>query len=262
MSSISFYISELFHFTLKQIRACVFAGSFFVLLFASNYISIPGLARYDVIFLGAVLIQVVLYLLKIETKDEIKTIFIFHIIGMCLELFKTHPSIATWSYPEASFFKLFHVPLYTGFMYAAVGSYIAQAWRLFQLRITNFPPMKYSVILGAIIYLNFFTNEFFYDIRYFLGLAVVLLFMHTTVHFTIRKKEYWMPLVVSFVLIAFFLWIAENISTLLGAWQYPHQQEGWNIISLNLIGSWTLLVIISFILVADLKLVKEGRNLG
>jgi uncharacterized membrane protein YoaT (DUF817 family) len=33
------------------------------------------------------------------------------------------------------------VPLFTGFMYAAIGSYIARCWRLFDFRFTRHPPL-------------------------------------------------------------------------------------------------------------------------
>ncbi len=113
---------EFLVFGLKQVRACVFVGSFFGVLILSNYIPLFGLARYDFIFLAAIAIQAILVLLKLETKDEVKVIMLFHLIGFCLELFKTSPGIGSWSYPEAAFFKIAGVPLYSGFMYSAVGS--------------------------------------------------------------------------------------------------------------------------------------------
>src|SRR5665213_1734021 len=56
------WIYELMVFGLKEARACIFAGSFFILLFASNHIPLFGLARYDFLFISAILIQVALYL--------------------------------------------------------------------------------------------------------------------------------------------------------------------------------------------------------
>jgi uncharacterized membrane protein YoaT (DUF817 family) len=97
----------------------------------------------------------VLYWTKIETKDEIKTIALFHVLGLCLEIFKTHPSVGSWSYPEESFFKIGTVPLYSGFMYAAVGSYISQAWRIMKLNLAGPVPYLASTIIGIAIYLNF-----------------------------------------------------------------------------------------------------------
>lgn len=258
MQRIGRFIQELWSFGIKEARACIFAGSFFVLLFASNYIPLLGLARYDFLFLSALALQIILYLTKVETWDEIKTIFLFHVVGTALELFKTHPSVGSWSYPEEAFFKIATVPLFAGFMYAAVGSYIAQAWRLLDLKLTDFPPYTWSVLLGAAIYINFFTNHFVYDIRYILIALIFLLYFKTRIYFTTTLgTRRWMPLNVGFVLTAFFIWIAENISTFFGAWQYPDQIHVWNVVSANKITSWYLMVIISFIIVAYLKHYKK-----
>ena len=250
---------EFLLFGIKEARASIFAGSFFILLFASNHIPLFGFARYDFLFVAAVLLQAVLYFTGVETKDEVKMIFLFHIIGLVLEAYKTNPAIGSWSYPEEAFFKLGTVPLFSGFMYAAVGSYIAQAWRLFRLELEEYPNYWATVLLCALIYLNFFTNHFFPDIRLVLIPAVFLLFARTRVTFVVREKRRSMPLALSFCLIAFFIWIAENISTFLGAWQYPDQVHIWNVVSTNKITSWFLLVIICFIIVAYLKHFKEKR---
>ncbi len=250
-------MKEFLIFGIKQARASIFAGSFFVLLFISNKIPLFGFARYDFLFLSAVLIQVVLYLTKMETKDEVKVIFLFHIIGLVLELYKTSPSIGSWSYPEDAFFKIATVPLYSGFMYAAIGSYISQAWKIMKLELTNYSHYLLSVLLCFLIYLNFFTNHFIYDFRIFLIIAVFAFFWKTKVYFTVTNIRRWMPMNLSFLLIAFFIWIAENISTYLGAWKYPDQIHSWSVVSTSKITSWFLMVIISFILVAYLKHFKK-----
>lgn len=250
------FCKEFIVFGLKQARACIFAGSFFVLLFISHHINFFGLPRYDFIFIVAVLIQIALVKFKFETIQEAKMIALFHLIGLALELFKTHPAIGSWSYPEFGYLKIATVPLYSGFMYAAVGSYIAQAWRLFDMKLERYPSYKYSIVLAAAIYLNFFTHHYLWDVRYLLGGLVIILYARTMVQFTVIKKTRRMPLTVSFVLIAFFIWIAENISTFLGAWKYPDQMITWTTVSAHKIVSWSLLVIISFILVAHLKHVK------
>lgn len=250
-------IREFLVFGIKQARASVFAGSFFVLLFISNHIPLFGLARYDFLFIMAILIQAVLYFTKLETKDEVKVIFMFHIIGLILELYKTSPGIGSWSYPEGGVLKIATVPLYSGFMYAAIGSYISQSWKIMKLELTNYSRYKMSVVLCFLIYLNFFTNHYIYDFRIFLLIAVFIFFWKTRVYFTVITVRRWMPMNVAFLLIAFFIWIAENISTYWGAWQYPNQIHTWNIVSTSKITSWFLLVIISFILVAYLKHFKK-----
>jgi len=248
---------EFFIFGLKEARACIFVGPFIVLLFLSNHLPFP-IPRYDFLFFACVAIQAVLYFTKIETWDEVKVIFLFHIIGLALEAFKTNPAIGSWSYPEFAYLKIGSVPLYSGFMYAAIGSYFSQAWRIFDIELTNYKHYLWSVVLCVLIYVNFYTNHWFPDIRWLLIPLVFIFFSKTRVYFTvIAGKRRWMPLPIAFLLIAFFVWIAENISSYLGAWKYPDQIHQWNVVSTNKITSWFLMVIISFIIVAYLKHFKR-----
>ena len=246
-------IYEFLVFGLKQAASCVFAGSFLFLLAISGHVSIPGLARYDFLFLSAIAIQIVLVAVRLENWREVAVLSLFHLIGMGLELFKTSPSIRSWSYPEPAFFHPKTVPLYSGFMYASVASYIMQSWRLMQLKITEFPRFYLAVGLCAAIYANFFTDHYMVDLRWPLAVCVLLLFRRTQVNFIVTHKVRRMPAALSFLLIGFFIWIAENIATYFGAWQYPHQKRQWAIVGPTKISSWMLLVIISFIIVAALK---------
>jgi uncharacterized membrane protein YoaT (DUF817 family) len=246
-------ICEFLVFGAKQAAACVFAGSFLFLLAISGHVSIPGLARYDFLFLSAIAIQLVLIAARLENWREVAVLSLFHLIGIGLELFKTSPSVRSWSYPEHAFFHLKTVPLYSGFMYASVASYIMQAWRLMQVRLTAFPSFPLAVGLSAAIYANFFTNHYIMDLRWPLAAAVLVLFRRTQVHFIVTSAPRRMPLALSFLLIGFFIWVAENIATYFGAWVYPHQKQQWAIVGPTKISSWMLLVIISFIIVAALK---------
>src|SRR5262249_43209575 len=121
------FLWEFLLFGLKQARACLFAGLFLGLLLLSRHIPLFGLPGYDFLCLAAVSVQGLLLLTRLETTDEALTLCAFHALGIALELFKTHPAIASWSYPEDGFLKVGHVPLYSGFMYAAVASYMCQA---------------------------------------------------------------------------------------------------------------------------------------
>ncbi len=244
----------------KHAKACIFAGTFFVLLFLSNYIPLGGLARYDFLFISTILLQIILVATKLETKDELKTIMVFHLIGFALEYFKTLPEIGSWSYPEPAFFKIGGVPLYSGFMYSAIASFMMQAWRELDLKLENYPSYWLSLPLAFLIYLNFFTHHYIPDFRWYLAAAVIILFWKSKVIFTVTTKPRKISLVLTFLLIGFFIWIAENISTLFNAWEYPNQADGWQLVHLSKISSWALLVIISFILVADLKELKERRK--
>jgi uncharacterized membrane protein YoaT (DUF817 family) len=250
---------ELVCFGRKQVQACIFAGSFFVLLAVSKYLPLFGIPRYDFLLLAAIALQIVLLIGKIETRDELKTICVFHVLGLCLEIFKTHPAIASWSYPEFAYSKLFGAPLYAGFMHAAVASYVAQSWRLLDLKLEHYPSYSLSLPIAALIYLNFFTHHFIGDFRWWLCAALFFIFRKTRVRFTPANREYRMPLLCSFLLIGFFIWIAENISTFFGAWVYPNQSSVWQHVHLGKISSWSLLVVITIIIVADLKHIKQNR---
>jgi len=254
------HAKEFLVFGAKQAASCVFAGSFLFLLAISGHLRIPGLARYDFLFLSAVAIQILLVSIRLENWREVGVLSIFHLLGMGLELFKTSPAVRSWSYPEPSIFHVRTVPLYSGFMYASVASYIMQSWRYCKLRMTGFPNFWVAVTLCAAIYANFFTNHYLPDIRWILAAAVVVLFRKTRVHFTVVQRERTMPLVLSFLLIGFFIWIAENIATYFGAWVYPHQAQQWAIVGPTKISSWMLLVIISVIIVAALKEVFPKRQ--
>lgn len=252
------FLCEFFVFGLKQARACIFAGLFFLVLLFSRHVHIAGLARYDFILVATMLIQFALLVTRIETLAEAAVLAVFHALGLGLELFKTQPGIHSWSYPEPGIFKIGAVPLFSGFMYAAVASYMCQSWRIMKLRLTGYPPHALSIVLSAAIYVNFFTHHFIGDFRWWLVAAVVVVFARTRVHFTVLERERAMPMVLSFVLIGFFVWVAENMATFLGAWVYPNQRTGWSAVDASKISSWSLLVIVTFIIVADLKHVREG----
>jgi uncharacterized membrane protein YoaT (DUF817 family) len=253
-------ISEFLMFGIKEARACIFAGSFFVILAASKYVPLYGLPRYDFLLIAAVLLQIGLLATKLETIDELKTICLFHVIGLCLEIFKTHPAIGSWSYPELAYSKIFGAPLYSGFMHAAVASYVVQAWRLFDLKLENYPSYAFSLPIAALVYLNFFTHHFIGDYRWWLCIGLILVFRKTTVYFTPYKHQLKMPLLLSFLLIGFFIWLAENIATFFGAWVYPNQSSIWQLVHLGKISSWALLVVITVIIVADLKHIKLAKE--
>ena len=52
------------------------------------------------------------------------------------------------------------------------------------------------------------------------------------------------------LLVALFIWFAENIGTFAHAWTYPGQAHGWAPVPPTKLGAWYLLMYISFVLVA------------
>ena len=92
-----------------------------------------GFFRYDYLLFYALIIQACLIYLKLESWAEAKVIALFHLMAMGMEIFLTHPAIASWQYPQPAIFKLLTVPLFAGFMYSAVGSFFARSLRLYNV---------------------------------------------------------------------------------------------------------------------------------
>ncbi len=248
---------EFVRFGIKQGWACLFGGSMLGLLLATHlwYPKGAPLARYDFLVLGAVAIQAVMLAFRLETLKEAKVILAFHIIGTAMEVFKT--SAGSWAYPEPSLLRIGGVPLFSGFMYACVGSYLARVWRLFDFEFTRHPPLWSVSLLAPAVYINFFAHHYVADARPVLFAAAVLLFGRAWIHYRIWRRYRSMPLLLGLALVASFIWIAENIATFSKAWEYPHQMAGWAPVPLTKLGAWFLLMLISYVLVAAVQGVRR-----
>ena len=247
---------EFLYFGVKEARACLFVALFFAAVFLVPRAGILGLPRYDVLLVAALAIQVWMVWAGLETWDELKAVCLFHLVGFALEVFKVSGSIQSWSYPDFAYTKVLGVPLFSGFMYAAVGSYIIQAWRLLDLRIRHHPPYWMAVLIALLIYANFFTHHYIGDYRWYLAACALGLYARTTVVFRPLDRERRMPLLLGFVLVGFFIWLAENISTFRGVWRYPNQLGAWSAVHVSKWSSWSLLVVMTFTIVAHLKHIK------
>jgi uncharacterized membrane protein YoaT (DUF817 family) len=142
------------------------------------------------------------------------------------------------------------VPLFTGFMYSCIGSYLCRVWRLFDFRFDRHPPRWALVALSIAIYANFFAHHYMPDLRIGLFAAAALLFARTTIYFKVWEDDRSMPLLLGLGLVTLFIWFAENIGTFTKTWLYPSQQHGWAMVSPAKFGSWFLLLIISYTLVS------------
>src|SRR6185437_15752680 len=195
------FAHELFWFGAKQAWACLFGALMLALLIATCLFwpADAPLGRYDFVTLMAIAIQIVLLASGLETRREALVSVLFHGTGTLMELFKT--ATGSCIYPGPSILHIGGVPLFTGFMYASVGSYIARAWRLFEFRFTRHPRWSHTALLAAAIYLNFF---------------------------------------------------AENLGTFTRVWMYPSQHRVWHVVPPEKIGSWLLLMVISYVMVSAL----------
>ncbi len=193
--------------------------------------------------------------------EEVKVISWFHVIGLGLELFKVQ--MGSWSYPDEAVTKVFGVPLYAGFMYASVGSYVVQAWRRLDLSFHHMPSPVIAFGLGLAIYFNFFWHHIWLDLRWVLIGLIFLAFGRSVVTYRLDDRIFRMPVVLSFFLIRLLhLARRELSSTFYNGWAYPNQLGGWAIVDLGKLSSWFLLVIISILLVAWQKTRSIARPLN
>lgn len=245
--------SDLVRFGYKLFLALLFPAFIFGALAVTRVVPFPllGLHRYDFLLLLFLAFQVLMVHLGLESWAEVRTITLFHLLGLCMELFKVQAG--SWAYPEPAWTKLLGVPLYSGFMYASVASFLMQVWHRLRLRLEGWPPAVAVALLGAAIYLNFFTHHFMADLRWVLILGVFALFYRTKVVVVNEGPPRSLPLVASFLGLGLFIWLGENVATFLGAWAYPDQVDGWQMVHVGKINSWFLLSIISFMLVAELQ---------
>nr|WP_167630832.1 DUF817 domain-containing protein [Leisingera daeponensis] len=240
--------AEFIMFTLKQGWAAIFGILLLAGLIFTGWIWQPEwpLARYDALLIYALALQGLLLATGMESWREVRVILLFHLTGTAMEIFKVQAG--SWAYPGAGVVKLNDVPLFSGFMYAAVGSYLARVIRLFDMHFAPYPPFWSTVLLAAAIYGNFYAHHYLPDIRMGLFAATVLLFARTRIWFRIGERFYWMPLPLAAFLSSFFLWLAENVGTSTKTWLYNGQASGeW--VSLAKMGSWYLLLYVSFVTV-------------
>lgn len=245
------FLHEFWLFGIKQASACIFGGFLLAMILITRFwYPFEYLYRYDFLFLAAVGFQIVLLCFKLESPREAVVILIFHIVATVMELFKTSDGIKSWQYPEPFEIGIGNVPLFASFMYSAVGSYIARVWRIFDFRYSSYPPMWSTVVLVTLIYINFFSHHYVMDIRWLLIIASLLMFGPVWIYFKMNVVHRRMPLVIGWILVALFIWFAENLSTFANVWVYPEQTSRWQMVGISKLVAWYLLMMLSFVLVS------------
>ncbi|MCK2036281.1 DUF817 domain-containing protein [Microbacterium sp. SSW1-49] len=236
-------------FLLKQAWACIFGAALLVVIVAARlwYPDDAVIARNDALTIAAVTIQIGMLVFRLESGRELWVIVLFHLTGTAMELFKT--DVGSWMYAADGILRIGGVPLFSGFMYAAVGSYMVRVHRLFDLGFTRYPRRLLTSVVALAIYANFFTHHYWWDARWVLLAAVVLLWMPTVMHARVWRRTLRLPLLAVFAGVSVFIYLAENIGTWAGAWMYPDQADGWQPVSASKLVSWFLLMIISVVLV-------------
>jgi uncharacterized membrane protein YoaT (DUF817 family) len=133
---------------------------------------------------------------------------------------------------------------------------------LFDPRIEHHPPYWMAATIAILVCLNFFSHYLIGDYRWYLAACALGLYARTTVIFRPLERNRRMPLMLSFVLIGFFIWLAENIGTFRGVWRYPNQLGAWPGVEVGKWSSWSLLVIMTFTIGANLKHIKSRIHLS
>ena len=180
------YFKSLYEFLFKAASAALFGILLliaFVITARMGSHEFYGLFRYDCLLFYALIIQVCLLYLRLESWAEAKVIALFHIMAMGMEIFLTHPQIASWQYPQPAVFKILTVPLFAGFMYSAVGSFFARSLRLYQVSFLNLPSFANMLSLALLSYINFMSKFFIPDFRNVLFIWSVVIFWKTKIRF-------------------------------------------------------------------------------
>ncbi|MEK5766024.1 DUF817 family protein [Acinetobacter schindleri] len=252
-----------FEFSYKAASAALF-GILLLLAFAFSASMgselFYGFYRYDYLLFYALVIQVILLYAKLESWAEARVIALFHILAMVMEIFLTHPAIASWHYPQPAIFKILTVPLFAGFMYSAVGSFFARSLRLFQVSFNHLPGFANMMALAVLSYINFMSKFFIPDYRILLFIWSALIFWKTQIRFQLNRHSFQLPMLPVLALLAFIIWIAENISTFYQIWLYPSQVEKWHMVGWAKLGSWYLLLLLSLVLVMKILGVRDSRG--
>lgn len=232
-------------FVLKHLWAGLFGGILLVAIFFSNLFWAPDwpVARYDGLFLIALLTQALFLHYRLESREEVAALVSFSVLGLGIEWYNT--ASGHWSYPEEGIFALAHVPLFVGAMYAAVGVCVIRMIRIFNMTFAPYPPRPVAFALAAAIYANFFTQHLWIDLRFGLFALIVLAFWRTRIWFTPSPgRRWWMPMLLSLGLSALGVWLAENLGTVTGTWLYDGQaSHEW--VSLATLGSWVLFLYVA-----------------
>ncbi|RYG86385.1 DUF817 family protein [bacterium] len=218
----------------------VFAG------LALSHLPLP-IARYDFLLLWCLGLQAWMMLSGRERGREIAIVAAFHLLGLGLEMYKVR--YGSWSYPESAVTKVLDVPLYSGFMYASVASYMMNARRTLNLRFHGVPAAPMLVLGTGAIYANFLLARRFGDVRGWILAGLALLLWPMRVEFDWNRKRTRMPILVALTLIGFFVFLAENVCTALGAWVYPHQAAGWQPVEMGKIVSWILMSTVALLVI-------------
>lgn len=193
------------YFWLKQCRAGIFAGLLLLAFFIIPATGLLNMARDDILLILAISIQAWMVKSKLLQDNELKILPLCYLFGWMLEYFNHTTPIN----PSLAVSSIHGIPLVTGFIYVAIGSYILQAWRLFSVRIRHYPPYWMAGCLTVLIYINLCTTQ---NYTGYLTACALGLYAPSIIRFKSHTQERQAPLLVSTLLIEGVSYLAESIS--------------------------------------------------
>ncbi|MEO0343657.1 MAG: DUF817 family protein [Pseudomonadota bacterium] len=214
-----------------------------------------ALARNDALFGVGVALVLLVFMLGVNRGfDAVPMVFVFA-LGIGLELQKT--GIGAWAYADDGTLMLGAKPLFVGFMYASVASYVIRALRLKGLQVLHLPHWGWAALGGIVLYGAYFLALPFWG-RPVLILWAGLLYHRARVQ---SPSGSWLPVPVALGFAALLLWVAENVGTMSGTWTYSGQSAG-ELVSLSKIGAWFVLLTVIFSVVTYLGRDALWRDKG
>ncbi|MGE8560266.1 MAG: DUF817 family protein, partial [Acinetobacter sp.] len=136
----------------------------------------------------------------------------------------------------------------------------ARSLRLYQVSFEKLPSFPNMMALAVFSYINFMSKFFVPDIRLLLFAWSMIIFWKTKIRFKLQQHQFQLPLLPVLLILAFIIWIAENISTFYKIWLYPSQVDAWHMVGWGKLGSWYLLLLLSLVLV--LRILGERHSQG
>ncbi len=219
-------VREFLVFGIKQAWACLFGALMLAAIVATAWWYPDGAAldRNDLLVIIAVLIQIGMLAFRLETGREFLVIVVFHIVGTGMEIFKT--AVGSWNYAPGGVLHIGAVPCSRDSCTPPSGptssASTASSTSASAITRRGGSPRSSPRHLPQLLHPPLVARH---PSRPRRGHGHRLL--PRTMHFRVHTRTLRMPILLAFVLVAFFIWIAENIGTAAGAWLYPSQAGGW-----------------------------------
>ena len=86
------------------------------------------------------------------------------------------------------------------------------------------------------------------------------MFWKTKIRFELQHHSIQLPMLPILWLLAFIIWIAENVSTFYKIWLYPSQVDAWHMVGWGKLGSWYLLLLLSLVLVLKILGIRNSKG--